>query len=443
MDISVIIPTYNRSHLLPSVLRAWHAVNERTLCSYEIIFSDDGSSDDTLTILGAEKGLPIRVVTNLHGGASAARNNAIQHAKGDRVVFAGDDIYPAEDFVQKHHDIGQVYGDSVAILGLVSWHPLQKKSYIHTHITEIGNEQFRFNRLTHGKFVDFRHFYTCNVSVSKKALRGLEELFSEAFAKVNFEDSELSYRLCLNGNKTVYREDVLAYHFHEYDTAMFCDRQRMAGEMAVVFQSLHPEMDTMLGVRKICRGYAMRNRKIASHSAHAPKRTLALVLVGCEELEGELESELEENYGRNVQRILSLIYARLFQLKYAEGVLKKKFPDDLDAIEDYLANRFFDAAFAVQLIRKCAYHAVAGKSDSTERSPSSGTELSENRFGATVLEKVLHEMFGDMDQLEGYSSFSLPMLKMSAFEFAQERSYFRRWASYFRIARMTIQRLIK
>ena len=443
MDISVIIPTYNRSHLLPSVLRAWHAVNESTRCSYEIIFSDDGSSDDTLKILGAEKKLPIRIITNLHGGASAARNNAIRHAKGTRVVFAGDDIFPADDFVQKHHDLGHVYGDNVAVLGLVSWHPLQKQRFIHTHITEIGNEQFRFNRLVQGKSVDFRHFYTCNVSVSQKALCSLEELFSEAFEKVNFEDSELSYRLCLNGNKIVYREDVSAYHFHEYDVAMFCDRQRTAGEMAVVFQDLHPEMDALLGIRKICRGFAKHNRIITSYSAHAPGRTIARVLVGCEELEDELENEPEENYGKSVRRFLSLIYSRLFQLKYTEGVLKKKFPDDLDAIENYLLKRFFDGAFKSLLKNEFHYYGLSGKSDLIPGFLLVSNKRRKNQFYDTVVEKVLRDMFGDMGRFEGNIKVLLPMLKINALKYTQNRSSFRRWASYYRIARMKIQRLVR
>lgn len=363
IDISVIIPTYNRAERLHDVLQVWNAVDKVTSCSYELIFSDDGSEDDTVSILQSCKELPIKVIANKHGGASSARNNAIKHAIGNRIIFAGDDIYPANDFIQKHYDIGQEYGDNVAILGLVDWHPDQNRNYLLDHITEVGNEQFSFNRLKDNAFTDFRHFYTCNVSVSNKMLGSVETKFDERFYKVNFEDTELSYRLFNNGMKIVYRPDIFGYHYHEYKVDKFCVRQSTAGEMAVVFQKLHPEVDSMLGISKACNIYLAykKSENVDQGLISVPK--IESVLGVCEAFEDELKNNMDETYGSVIKRMLSLVYEKLFKLKFVEGVLITKFPDDTELVKNYLLSNYFDAEFKRVLLAEYIQYAINNQSN--------------------------------------------------------------------------------
>ncbi|MCH8069379.1 MAG: glycosyltransferase, partial [Candidatus Marinimicrobia bacterium] len=49
--VSVIIPTLNRSSLLQ---RALDSVLSQTICPHEIIVVDDGSTDETATLMGQE-----------------------------------------------------------------------------------------------------------------------------------------------------------------------------------------------------------------------------------------------------------------------------------------------------------------------------------------------------------------------------------------------------
>ncbi len=51
MDVSVVIPTYNRASLLTKLLDAWREVEKVTKYKYELIFSDDGSTDNTVAKL--------------------------------------------------------------------------------------------------------------------------------------------------------------------------------------------------------------------------------------------------------------------------------------------------------------------------------------------------------------------------------------------------------
>jgi glycosyltransferase involved in cell wall biosynthesis len=58
IDVSIIIPTYNRAGILPGLLESWRKVAGTTRCSFEIIFSDDGSDDGTAALLEGAGGLP-------------------------------------------------------------------------------------------------------------------------------------------------------------------------------------------------------------------------------------------------------------------------------------------------------------------------------------------------------------------------------------------------
>ena len=86
-SISVIIPSYNRAHLLP---RCLDSVIAQDHAPCEIIVVDDGSTDSTQTLL--RRNYPeIRLVPQTNKGVSAARNAGINAAKGDWLAFLDSD----------------------------------------------------------------------------------------------------------------------------------------------------------------------------------------------------------------------------------------------------------------------------------------------------------------------------------------------------------------
>ena len=86
-SISVIIPTFNRAWLVSRAVRSAIAA---TRPGDEIIVVDDGSTDDTLVVLGTF-GEQIRVIAAGHNGAGAARNLGIQEARHDWIAFLDSD----------------------------------------------------------------------------------------------------------------------------------------------------------------------------------------------------------------------------------------------------------------------------------------------------------------------------------------------------------------
>ncbi|GFI52162.1 glycosyltransferase [Muribaculaceae bacterium Isolate-039 (Harlan)] len=100
MDISVVIPLYNEAESLPE-LAAWieRVMNDHDF-SYEVIFVDDGSTDDSwATIRRLQEKNP-----NLHGisfrrnyGKSPALNTGFNAAKGDVVITMDADLQDSPD----------------------------------------------------------------------------------------------------------------------------------------------------------------------------------------------------------------------------------------------------------------------------------------------------------------------------------------------------------
>src|SRR5438132_2289991 len=257
MDLSVVIPTYNGASLLIKLVDAWGEVDQDTKYKYELIFSDDGSSDDTVTTLKQQgKGLPIVTLENEHGGAARARNAAIRRAQGERILMLGDDIFPNPQLVNRHVELSRQFGPDTAILGDIKWHPELKLNYLMHHITEVGHEQFSLNAFQSGQYVDFRHFYTSNISIDRQFLLSEPGLFDERFSKVNFEDAELGYRLANRGVHIRFEPEAWVYHYHDYTAEAFCSRQRIAGEMAVVLVKLHPEREDAFGVKRTWERYS-------------------------------------------------------------------------------------------------------------------------------------------------------------------------------------------
>jgi glycosyltransferase involved in cell wall biosynthesis len=90
MLFSVVIPTYNRAHLLPQALESVFAQEEK---DFEILIVDDGSTDDTEAVLARYEGR-VRVFRQKNSGPAVARNLGIENARGDYVAFLdSDDVW--------------------------------------------------------------------------------------------------------------------------------------------------------------------------------------------------------------------------------------------------------------------------------------------------------------------------------------------------------------
>src|SRR6185295_14020211 len=92
MILSVVIPTWNRAHLVCDAINS--ALNQRP-GNVEVIVVDDASSDDTAEVLTRNYGDAIRLLRlPKRSGAGAARNAGVALARGEFVAFLdSDDVW--------------------------------------------------------------------------------------------------------------------------------------------------------------------------------------------------------------------------------------------------------------------------------------------------------------------------------------------------------------
>lgn len=85
--VSVIIPNYNREHLIGETLE--NLLNQ-TRPADEIIVVDDGSTDRSVEVIKSY-GERIRVITQKNAGPATARNRGLQEATGEYIQFFDSD----------------------------------------------------------------------------------------------------------------------------------------------------------------------------------------------------------------------------------------------------------------------------------------------------------------------------------------------------------------
>ena len=88
--ISVVTPTYNRADF---IIEAVESVIEQTYENWEMIIVDDGSKDDTRTVLQPylDKYSAIKYFYQDNQGQSVARNRGIKESQGDYICFLDSD----------------------------------------------------------------------------------------------------------------------------------------------------------------------------------------------------------------------------------------------------------------------------------------------------------------------------------------------------------------
>jgi GT2 family glycosyltransferase len=99
IEVSIVICTRNRANRLFGTLGALRAF--RTHHTYEVIWVDNASTDDTAAVLKGEMAndAAARYVFGERIGLGAARNVGWKASRGRIVAFTDDDCYPSPDYV--------------------------------------------------------------------------------------------------------------------------------------------------------------------------------------------------------------------------------------------------------------------------------------------------------------------------------------------------------
>jgi len=112
--VSVVIPTFNRAVYLPASI---DSVLDQSFKDFELIVVDDGSTDNTQGVL-KRYGSRLKCLYQPNGGASAARNLGVRHARAPWIAFQDSDDLSTPTrletliaYVREHPDCGMVFAN--------------------------------------------------------------------------------------------------------------------------------------------------------------------------------------------------------------------------------------------------------------------------------------------------------------------------------------------
>ncbi|MFI5427003.1 glycosyltransferase [Aeromicrobium sp. UC242_57] len=114
ITVSVIIPSWNRAHVLRTAVES---VQAQTWSNWEIFVIDDGSTDETISVVNSMAKLDSRIhlITRPHEGVCAARNSGIDASRGELIAFLDSDNAWRPDYLRHmvltmtHRDVDVAY----------------------------------------------------------------------------------------------------------------------------------------------------------------------------------------------------------------------------------------------------------------------------------------------------------------------------------------------
>jgi GT2 family glycosyltransferase len=208
-QISVIMPTHNRAHLLEKTLVA---LTHQTVSSdcYELVLVADGCTDTTVDVV-RQMELPYRLtfIEQPALGVSAARNRGVGQAKASLLLFLDDDKEATPGLIEAHLRAHEAEPGRV-ILGyypipaeVAGTAPLavQTKNWWDRFFAELNTPAHRFT---------FKDFCAGNVSLSTElflSVQGFDETVIDSS-----EDYEFGARLLARGVRFQYVPKALSWH---------------------------------------------------------------------------------------------------------------------------------------------------------------------------------------------------------------------------------------
>lgn len=119
MTLSIITPTYNRADYLP---RCYNSLRNQTSYNFEWIIVDDGSTDNTESVVSAFSSelFPVVYVKKPNGGKHTALNASHPYIRGEYILILDSDDFLTDTAVQEVVDAWAQYAKDQSI-GIVTF----------------------------------------------------------------------------------------------------------------------------------------------------------------------------------------------------------------------------------------------------------------------------------------------------------------------------------
>ena len=271
--VSVLVPTYNRAHLLDNALTS---LTTQDYPSYEVVVVSVGSTDDTASVVGrwVERSPLVSFHPIAHGGLNTARNAALAAAKGELLCFVDDDVVAPPGWLSALVRGYQTYPEAGAFGGPIRL--VLERDMPRT----CGREELGETVLDAGTEVcEPEVLYGSNLAVTRDAVE-LVGTFDVTLPSSGDEEEWLR-RLRAAGRKALYLPDAEVQHRRTADDLRLRNllRKRYArGRDQVTF-------DRLVGNAVSARAEA---RQVVGSVGHAVKERCALGLLGAAGAAGRL-----------------------------------------------------------------------------------------------------------------------------------------------------------
>jgi GT2 family glycosyltransferase len=239
---------------------------------------------------------------------AAARNNGLQNATGQLILFLDDDVVPHPHLIAEHLRLHSTQPDDVIVLGpmlsptdfsLAPWVRWEQAMLVKQYDAMLA-EKFQPTA---------RQFYTGNTSLAREHLLkagGFDEHFRRA------EDVELAYRLAEAGLRFVFSAQAIGYHYAERSFRSWIDIPYIYGKNDVIFTRdkhqkwLLPKVYTEFYLRNPLIQWLVRiclDRRNISAGISAILKAAAWI--------GDYIQ---------IERLVQVAYSGLFNLRYYQGI---------------------------------------------------------------------------------------------------------------------------
>ncbi len=232
LELSVVVPTYNRSAVLQRCLAALQRQSEDTP-PYEIIVVDDASRDDTPECVEAARDGRVQYVRHeTNRGRSATRNTGLRRARGTIAVMVDDDIIVEPDYLRAHAAAHAAAGDEhVAVIGNLSFpDDVVRSSNLAKYLQ---SRYLGYRPLSPHANIDpdnlHARFLGSGITSLRRADLEAIGLFDETGRSYGYEDHVLGHRLREIGVRLLFAPDARAIHLDSVTIPWYRSKMREAG----------------------------------------------------------------------------------------------------------------------------------------------------------------------------------------------------------------------
>jgi glycosyltransferase involved in cell wall biosynthesis len=242
---SIVIPTYNRSKKLKKTI---NSVISQTFTDYEIIVIDDGSNDDTASVMASFNDSRIRYEWQINsGGPATPRNIGINLAKADWICFLdADDLWYPEKLIKVYKII-----ESNRNLDLICHNEIKRDLATgNSSLLTYGPFENDFYRvmLTHGNRVS-----TSATTVRRSFLNNHNLRFNQSPDYVIVEDYDMWLRIAYHGGIFYFVSEPLGEYVIDDDNISSNLQKLNHNHGVLLYQHIYNIQSFQLNKRKLYR----------------------------------------------------------------------------------------------------------------------------------------------------------------------------------------------